>query len=456
MKKYLLLLLVSSFCFSVKAQVVTLEPFASGFSQPIDIQTAGDDRLFVVEQGGVIKILNSNGTTNTTPFLNISGQTSAAGERGLLGLAFHPDYANNGYFFVNYSLSNGDNRIARFTVSDNPDVADASSELNILTIQQPFGNHNGGSLNFDPSGFLVISSGDGGSGGDPGNRAQNTSLLLGKLLRIDIDNTVTGGLNYTIPADNPFAGSSSEAQEIWAYGIRNAWKFSFDSQTNEIWIADVGQNAREEINKMPGDAAGLNYGWRCYEGNSPFNTANCPPMSELIFPEAEYNHSQGQSITGGYVYRGNLYPDLVGFYFFADFASGIFGSVDQDGSLTILDDVSQNWSTFGRGNTGELYIAGYGGSIFKLVGENLNVNEFNQDTVQVFPNPATNSVTITSQNQTLKNIQILSLEGRLIQEIENSNTSQTSIVTSQLTTGIYLLKIQNTSGAVLTRKLVIK
>lgn len=455
--KNVITLFVLCFGISLNAQVVTLENFANGFSQPVDIQSAGDDRLFVVQQGGLIRILNTDGSINSSPFLDLTSQTSSAGERGLLGLAFHPDYENNGHFFVNYSLANGDNRIARFTVSADPDVADASSELPILTLQQPFSNHNGGSLNFDPSGFLVISSGDGGSGGDPGNRSQNTTILLGKLLRIDIDNTTPGGLNYSIPADNPFAGSSVDAEEIWAYGVRNAWKFSYDSETGDLWMADVGQNAREEINKMPSNVAGINYGWRCYEGNLEFNTSsNCPDESELTFPVAEYNHSQGQSITGGYVYRGTQFPDLVGFYFFGDFVSGVFGSVDQDNTLNIIDDTSQNWSTFGQDHLGELYVASYGGTIFKLVGEELSVSEFNQNTIKIYPNPTTNNVNITSPNQNINTVEIVNMEGRSLLYTQNINSIETTIDTSQFPTGLYLLTVQSQNGNIVTKKLVIK
>lgn len=458
MKNLILLGITYLFCLVGIAQQITLENFASGFSQPVDIKHAGDERLFVVEQGGVIKILNPDGSTNTTPFLDISSQISSGGERGLLGLAFHPDYANNGHFFLNFTLPNGNTQISRFSVSANPDIADANSRLDIIGYAQPFSNHNGGSINFDPDGFLVISSGDGGSGGDPQNNSQNTSNLLGKLLRIDIDNTVPGGANYTIPSSNPFANSTgNEAKEIWAYGLRNAWKFSYDRLTNDIWIADVGQNAREEINKMPGDEAGVNYGWRCYEGNNPFNTANCPDPSELTFPVAEYPHSQGRSITGGYVYRGTLYNNMEGLYFFADFVTGIFGYVDENNELTILDDLTPNWSTFAEDLSGELYLASYAGTIFKIIGENLvGIEDTANNTIGIYPNPAQNQVTLNSTKNALDQVIIYNLQGGEVLSINHINNTKSIINIEGIATGVYFVKATTVNGLTSNHKLIIK
>ncbi|WP_321539555.1 PQQ-dependent sugar dehydrogenase [Flavobacterium piscinae] len=249
---------------------------------------AGDDRLFVVQRGGLIRIVNPNGTVNTTPFLSLTSIITAGGERGLLGLAFHPDYATNGRFYVNYTRSgDGATVIARYNVSDTDEnIANANSGEILLTIAQPFSNHNGGSLNFGPDGYLYIGMGDGGSGGDPNNYGQNLNSLLGKMLRIDVN----GETGYTIPADNPYADIAGE-DEIWSVGMRNPWKFSFDRQTGDLWIADVGQNAIEEINKAASSEAGLNYGWRCYEGNSPYNTTGCGGSSNYTFPVAQYTHA---------------------------------------------------------------------------------------------------------------------------------------------------------------------
>jgi glucose/arabinose dehydrogenase len=306
------------------AQTIGLQTFATGFSNPVAIVNAGDSRLFVVQRGGAIRILNANGTINATNFLTLTSSTIVSGgERGLLGLAFHPNYATNGYFYVNYTrASDGATVIARYNVSANPDVADASSAQVLLTIAQPFSNHNGGSLVFGPDGYLYIGMGDGGSGGDPDNYGQNINSLLGKMLRIDVDS----GSPYAIPAGNPYAGATPGADEIWAVGMRNPWKFSFDKQTGDLWIADVGQNAREEINKAASTAAGLNYGWRCYEANIPYNTNGCQSASNYFMPVANYALGNGYcSITGGYVYRGSTYPNMVGKYFFSDYCSNRIG-----------------------------------------------------------------------------------------------------------------------------------
>ncbi|NND89002.1 MAG: hypothetical protein HKM28_07130, partial [Flavobacteriaceae bacterium] len=227
----------------ISAQDIDIELFADGFTDPVNLQNAGDNRLFVVEQAGLIKILNSDASTNATPFLDISGLVGSGSEQGLLGLAFHPDYQNNGFFYVNFINTSGNTEVVRYSVSTDPDIADPSSALQIISYTQPFSNHNGGHLAFGPDGYLYIASGDGGSGGDPGNRAQDLTTPLGKLLRIDIDNT-SGG-NYSIPNDNPFAGDPTLTEEIWAYGLRNPWRFSFDTMTSDLWIADVGQGEVE-------------------------------------------------------------------------------------------------------------------------------------------------------------------------------------------------------------------
>lgn len=382
MKKYpfqILLLFVFSIGFS---QTIDIQSFATGFNMPVSIKNADDDRLFVVEKSGYIRIVNADGSVNTTPFLDIDNLVvNIAGigdERGLLGLTFHPNYTSNGFFYVNYINNSGDTVVSRFSVeANNPDLADANSELIILTITQPFANHNAGDMAFGPDGFLYIASGDGGSGGDPNNYGQNLNSLLGKMLRIDVDNP-GGGNNYGIPADNPFFndGDDNTLDEIWAYGLRNPWRFSFDRQTGDIWIADVGQGNYEEINMATYTEAGLNYGWRCYEGNNVFNDGGCPDPNTLTFPVGEYPHiGMGNfkcSITGGYRYRGSAYPNFIGLYFFADFCSDEIGTLTDNGSnwdMAFSDVFGGNgWSTFGEDINGEIYIAGISsGTIYRII-----------------------------------------------------------------------------------------
>ncbi len=432
MKKFYLSVFALGLCLFSNAQEFTLELFAQGLNSPVEIKTAGDDRLFVVEQGGTIKILNSDGSVNPTPFLNISGIISSGGERGLLGLAFAPDYETTGRFYVNYTNSSGDTVISRYTVSSDPDVANPTGEP-LLTIDQPFGNHNGGCINFGPDGYLWISMGDGGSGGDPNNYAQNTNTLLGKMLRIDVS-----GSAYTSPADNPFVGVDGE-DEIWSFGLRNAWKFSFDSETGDVWIADVGQNQIEEINKAGSTESGLNYGWRCYEGDDSYNTSGCAAPETMTFPIATYSHAGGGcSITGGYVYRGSTYANLVGKYFFADFCTGEIGWVDETGNLEILTDTNTSFTTFGQDTSGQLYAAG-SGRIFKIVGEIMGLSDNDRMKISVYPNPTTQFVNITS-NQKLDEVSIYSIDGKLLQTL-NGNIQQVDI--SKFPNGVYMLTIQS-------------
>lgn len=383
MKKIFTLFLLCFFYISIFAQTIELEQYATGFLSPVDITHAGDDRLFVVERSGRIKIIDETGTVVSTPFLdidNLVANTSGQSERGLLGLAFHPDYLTNGYFFVNYIDNSGDTQIARYSRDNsNINIADPNSETIILSIDQPDNttNHNGGCIKFGPDGYLYIGMGDGGSGNDPWNNSQNTETLLGKMLRIDIDN----GSPYSIPTDNPFVNDANVLDEIWAIGVRNPWRFSFDRETGDLWIADVGQNAWEEIDfQLANSPGGENYGWRCYEGNhlnGSVNTTNCGSASDYVAPIYEVQHqgfSGPCSVTGGYVYRGEDYPDLVGIYIFADYCSGEFFTVAPDGSGGWVGqevaDFNYDISTFGEDVDGELYCARMGqGRIYKVVSD---------------------------------------------------------------------------------------
>lgn len=439
------------------SQTVEIELFQNGFTSPVDIQNAGDDRLFIVEQAGRIKILNSDGTTNATPFLTITDRVGSGGERGLLGLAFHPDYTNNGYFYVYYTDNSGDTQVSRFSVDNtDADIADPDSELFIIDAEQPYSNHNGGCIAFGADGYLYIGLGDGGSGGDPGNRAQNLLTFMGKMLRIDIDNT-EGGNNYAIPSDNPFIDNTSALDEIWAYGLRNPWRFSFDETTNNLWIADVGQGVWEEINKEAANIAGLNYGWRCYEGNATFNTSGCPDSSELTFPVATYNHSGGNcSITGGYVYRGSIYSDIAGLYFFADVCSGMIGTVDFLGNLIDHGNYSGSWGTFGEDVNKEMYIADLSGEIYKIKGGELSIPNHENSNFTMFPNPAQDSLQIKLPNTTIKNIVIFDLKGRVVFTEENVLVSEKNISIATIKSGVYLVKVTTNSGESSIKKLVIQ
>ena len=358
------------------------ERIASGLSRPVFVTAPPGDtlRLFIVEQfSAQIKMMKGD-VLLATPFLDINDLVIDNGnERGLLGLAFHPDYALNGYLFVNYTDNSGNTVIARFTVSSNPDLAEPDSIVTLLTISQPFANHNGGMLAFGPNdGYLYIGMGDGGSSGDPVNRAQDDGEFLGKMLRIDVDN----GSPYAVPSDNPSAGPGDPLDEIWAKGLRNPWRFSFDRMTGDLYIGDVGQNVYEEIDFQPATSfGGENYGWRLMEGNNCFNPpVNCDPGG-LTYPIHEYTHGGNPfrcSVTGGYVYRGTALPNLQGTYFFADFCSDQIWSFRYDG--VIISEFSDRTaelapgeglsidriSSFGEDGMGELYMVDLDGEIFKL------------------------------------------------------------------------------------------
>ncbi|MFT5229219.1 MAG: glucose/arabinose dehydrogenase [Urechidicola sp.] len=349
---------------------VTLTEVSDDFDDVVDISHAGDSRLFIVEQGGTIRIMNDDYTSNATPFLNINSLTNGGGEQGLLGLAFHPDYANNGFFYVNYTNNSGDTRIARYTVSaGDPDVADPSSAVIVLSQSQPYGNHNAGDLAFGPDGYLYIPLGDGGSGGDPQNRSQNPATMLGKMLRIDVDS----GDSYGIPADNPFVDVTSTLDEIWAIGLRNTWRISFDAETGDLWMGDVGQNVWEEIDFEPADSpGGVNYGWRCTEGLVDFNQTLCDGALVIEDPVAVYNHSGGAcSVTGGYIYRGAEFPGMVGKYFYTDYCNGQFAYLEDDGFGNweineFLGPQGFGWSTFGENNQQDIFVGNLNGTIYKL------------------------------------------------------------------------------------------
>jgi len=353
---------------------IKLVDYATGFVSPVDIAHCGDSRLFVVEQGGKIWVLDSLGKKSATPFLDIDPVVKSGGEQGLLGLAFHPNYQQNGYFFVNYIKNDGNTRVARYSRSTtDPQKADPASEAVLFDVTQPFGNHNGGCIKFGPDSMLYVALGDGGSGGDPQGNGQKTSTLLGKISRVDVNGTALG--NYSVPADNPFVGNSAYRPEIWSVGWRNPWRFSFDRLTGDMWVADVGQGKREEIDFEPKNKAGRNYGWRCYEGTQTYNTGGCQGASNYEKPVFEYvNPTLGCSVTGGFRYRGSQWPGLQGLYVFADYCSGRWWSVQHnaDGTFTgkeIADLADYQYSSFGEDAKGELYVALLGSGRIQRVTE---------------------------------------------------------------------------------------
>jgi len=348
------------------AQSIQLVPIANNLSRPLFLTYSpdGSGRLFIVEQGGTIRIWQG-GRLLAEPFLDVSNLVSCCGERGLLGLAFHPDFRQNNLFFINYTNRNGHTVIARYRANGNR--AETNSAQILLTIEQPYANHNGGMIAFGPDGMLYIGVGDGGSGGDPLNAGQRLDTLLGKILRIDV-NRGEGNRAYAIPPDNPvLAGRRSE---IWSYGWRNPWRFSFDRQTGDMWVADVGQNAVEEINLQPASSkGGENYGWRIMEGDRCFNPPQNCRREGLIMPVLTYTHDQGRSVTGGYRYRGNAMPAFRGAYFYADYVSGrIWAAVPQGDrwqSREVLK-TELNISSFGEDEQGELYVIDHRGTVYRM------------------------------------------------------------------------------------------
>lgn len=350
---------------------VALRAVASGLAFPLYLTApAGDPRLFIVEKGGAIRIVQ-NGALLPTPFLDLSALVSTGGEQGLLGLAFDPQYASNGRFVVNYTDLAGDTRVSLFRVSQDPNVADPASELAVLGVDQPFPNHNGGQVLFGPDEYLYVMLGDGGSSGDPGDSGQSLADLLGSILRIQP--IETGG--YAVPADNPFVGMPDVRPEIWSYGLRNPWRVDFDPATGDLYVADVGQDRWEEVSvsaAAAGAGRGANFGWRIMEGPDCFNDSSCD-QTGLELPVVSYEHARGCSITGGFVYRGSAIPALRGHYFYSDFCSGFVRSFRLEDGVAV--DQFQwtalapgaNVPGFGRDAAGELYILGTDGVAYRIV-----------------------------------------------------------------------------------------
>ncbi|MBE0611084.1 MAG: PQQ-dependent sugar dehydrogenase [Dehalococcoidia bacterium] len=350
---------------------VTLEKIADGFARPTFVTHAGDGsgRLFVLEKQGRIRIIE-DGRVLPEPFLDITSVVKSSGnEQGLLGLAFHPDYEDNGRFFVYYTAQDNDNTVAEYRTTSDASRADPRSGKELMAVADKFSNHNGGMLAFGPDGYLYIAMGDGGSAGDPDGNGQNLLAFLGKIHRIDVD----GGDPYGIPESNPFIVRSSARGEIWAWGLRNPWRFSFDRETGDLWIADVGQNKYEEVNFQPaGSTGGENYGWAVMEGTHCFRPASGCDTTGMTTPIFEYSHGEGCSITGGYVYRGKAYPALKGVYLFTDYCSGNLWAARQVGTGKFetehIGTLPNSISSFGEDEDGELYaVRDSEGAVYRVV-----------------------------------------------------------------------------------------
>jgi glucose/arabinose dehydrogenase len=434
------LLLLST---AAAAQEISLLPIATGLEMPVAITNARDGRLFITQQRGIVSIYDGTALL-PTPFLDIQSKVLCCGERGLLSIAFHPNYRQNGFFFVYYIDLNADIVVARYKVSDDPNRADPDSETILLTINhRTYANHNGGQLVFGPDGFLYAGTGDGGSGGDPFGNGQNTNALLGKILRLDVDH----GSPYGIPASNPFVGQSGKREEIWAYGMRNPWRFSFDRATGDLLIADVGQGSWEEIDFQPAaSSGGTNYGWNIMEGTHCYNASTCN-QNGLTLPILEYGHVNGAcSVTGGYRYRGERYPRFQGTYIYGDYCNGMIWGATQGNPWTssLLADASFNISSFGEDAAGELYVTDYAGRILRI----------HDAHVPMFPT----TVTATAASATSVNVTWSAVSGASSYEVFRSadgtnyasvgSTSAASLTDSGLQSNTaYLYKVRAMSAS---------
>jgi glucose/arabinose dehydrogenase len=444
------------------------------FSNALDLQNTSDgtNRIFVLEQSGRIKVFpNDKSVSSTKTFLDITDRVTSGSETGLLGLAFHPDFENNGYFYVNYTASNPLRTIiSRFSVSSsNSDSADRNSELILISYNQPFSNHNGGCVAFGPDGFLYIGSGDGGSGGDPQNNAQNITNLLGKIIRIDVDNPQSP-FNYGIPNDNPFTDSlnTNIRKEIYAWGLRNPWRFSFDLITGWLWCGDVGQGNWEEVDIIQN---GKNYGWRCYEGNNSFDLTGCNRTYE--FPIWEYSHSLGVSITGGYVYRGQNVPELYGKYIYGDFGSARVWALETNPTVnTPITTAPGSISSFGVDENMELYLVSFNGNIYKYtptvsgVEDEAIINDYHL--FQNYPNPFNPVTKISWQSpvnswQTLKVFDVLGREvATLVDEYKSAGNHEVEFNVAHsaakdiraVTSGVYFYRLQS-GNFIQTKKMIL-
>lgn len=452
--KIFYLLLLSLISLNSTGQDISIQNFSNTFYFPVAVAHAGDARLFVVEKSGVIKIVQGNGELNEVPFLQLDPSLiSTDVERGLFCIAFHPDFENNGYFYINYSRAeDGALVIARYSVSDDPDVADDGSGMVLMTIPHPSSIHYGGTMKFGPDGFLYISTGDGGDFGDPLNLAQNKNEYFGKILRLDVDNVIS----LAAPG-NPYIDLDG-LDEVWASGLRNPWKFSFDKQTGDMWIGDVGQNQFEEINKVSQPlVSGLNFGWRCYEGNTVFSDLDCISPDNLEQPFAVYSHDFGCAIIGGYVYRGTAMPSFIGKYLFIEFCAGKVGIVDAQGEITWSQTLPQEayLTTVGEDINGELYVTG-DGVLYKLIEVELGTKNFRDAGLRLYPNPASTEVSISAKNPLNGTIRLSDMMGKTVMSTTIFMTDTSTFNVSGLSAGIYMLSIETAAGEIYSTKLAVK
>lgn len=464
-----LLILLVSFYFNLPAQKFRLVEFSKGYSHPVGIENCGDSRLFIVDQDGKIFICDSSGKKVSRPFLDITDRVKYDGsEQGLLGLAFDPNYATNGFFYVNYINKSGNTQISRFKVkTGNANLGNKSTEKFILEIDQPFTNHNGGDIRFGKDGYLYIGMGDGGDSGDPNNNAQNPQSLLGKMLRIDVHH----GNPYKIPGNNPFVDSSNYKPEIWDLGLRNPWRWSFDALNGAMYIGDVGQDSWEEIDIELQGSGGHNYGWRCYEGKHSYNPSGCLPKNNYVSPKYQYPHSDSTgdcSVIGGFAYRGSIYSAFYGKYVFADYCSGLFRLLYSQGGKsrvrTVYDGDDFAYSSFGVNkdneifvgnlNNGKIYHVTYGSAQSQII-SNTGNNGFN--TLAISPNPSYGNINIkyTSAKTERIIIRITNILGE--QVFADSKTASQGVnrwnTNLQIPAGNYYLSIITNSGNVITQSL---
>ena len=495
MKYFYSLIILFSFNLNLIAQTPDLSfvSFETGFSSPTTITHAGDSRIFVLEQDGVIKIIESG---NVTTFMDIKQRVSSPAdnlntyddELGLLGLAFDPDFTNNGYFYINYTDNDLNTKISRFSLDNsNSNLGDSNSEELVIEIEQPYSNHNGGCIAFGPDGYLYIGMGDGGSGGDPQGFGQNMTSLLGKILRIDVST-----LPYTVPDSNPFVGNNNYSPEIWASGMRNPWKFSFDSETGDLWIGDVGQNAWEEIDFQSANSqGGENYGWNCYEGFASFENSGCnDTYADPVHTYENNGYPNDCSVTGGIVYRGSLYPNFDGHYVFGDYCTGKIFTLSDQGNASFDLSTQENTdifiSCFGEDSNGELYLADRNsGEIFSIIDNSTNqtisfdclpegcidpndgsgsyqteedcqamcltsVKESSLEEILIFPNPITKNSVLNFEN--IEEGSLVIISNMLGKIITSKIVNNQKIDLNKINSGVYFIEIENHTS----KKLIIQ